>query len=193
MENIPDNLLYKAYSLLLNDDDNKIYFDIYEINGIISAFRSIYSEVNVLIMDVYSILRLSKKYFNNTILYLGNEHSTNIAKYFSEFNDYKLILEISDLNTKTFPYGNPESEPSRCINIGNSFDKRNLKLPPYEDYIPASEEDMEPITIGEKLFYQEEIRKRQIYKQDIENRLDVTNQQSKSEQKEQKKQKVRLV
>ena len=186
MKNIPDNLLHKAYLLLLNDDDNKIYFNINEISDMISALRSICNDINVLIMDVYSILRLSKKYFNNTILYLGDKHSTNIAKYFSEFNNYKLILEISDLNTNTFPYGNLESEPSRCINIGNSFDKINLKLPPYDSYIPASEEDMEPITKGEELFYREEIRKRQIYKQDIENRQELSSQEGINNQPKQK-------
>jgi hypothetical protein len=127
-------------------------------------------------MDVYSILRLSKKYFNNTILYLGDRHSTNVAKYFSEFNNYKLVLEISDLNTKTFPYGTPESQPSRCINIGNSFDSRNLKLPPYDDYIPPSDADMEPISRGEEIFIQEEKKNKEKYKQNIVNQQGVEKQ-----------------
>lgn len=157
MKDIPDNLLHKAYSLLLNEE-KKLYFDDYKIKNTISALRNIYSDVRTLIMDVYSILRLSKKYFNNTILYLGDQHSTNIAKYFSDFNNYQLILEISDLNTKTFPFGNPKSEPSRCINIGNSFDESNLKSAPYDSYSSASEEDMEPITQEEELFYREQKR-----------------------------------
>jgi hypothetical protein len=98
--------------------DGRLNFSYDEFIKIIYFFKGIIEDVRVLIMDIYSIIRISKLYFTNTILYLGDEHSRNIADFFTSYGNYKTKFEKNKNNS---------NNKIRCIDVGNSFSKENLR------------------------------------------------------------------
>lgn len=112
--------------------DGKLYFTYDDLLRILDFFSQITEDVTVLIMDIYSIIRISKLYFINTILYLGDEHSKNIAYFFTNYGNYKIKLEKNNIDNKI-----------RCIDVGNSFSKENLS--------PIIQHNYEELSESEKL------------------------------------------
>lgn len=112
--------------------DGRLNFSYYELIKIIYFFKGIIEDVGVLIMDIYSIIRISKLYFINTILYLGDEHSKNIADFFTNYGNYKIKFKKNNRDIKI-----------RCIDVGNSFSKENLS--------PIIQHNYEELSESEKL------------------------------------------
>lgn len=112
--------------------DGKLNFTYYDLLKIFDFFSKIIEDVTVLIMDIYSIIRISKLYFINTILYLGDEHSKNIADFFTGYGNYKIKFEKNNRDIKI-----------RCIDVGNSFSKENLS--------PIIQHNYEELSESEKL------------------------------------------
>ena len=119
-----DNLSFNHQKQIINRlYESKLNFR--DIIYIASFFANFIWDIQTLIMDIYSIIRLSKNYFDNTILYLGDLHSKNIAKFFEDKLEFELISEVKKIKI--------DEQPNRCINVGDSFKTENLKIPDYLD------------------------------------------------------------
>lgn len=117
--NINDVLIY------LNDtkfsiDDNYFILEPEKYKNVFNFIEKVFDDILVLLMDLYSIIRISKKYQKNVILYFGDFHIVNIKDFFLK-NGYE--LEYS--NTQEYDiYG--ETQPNRCVNIGDSFSEKHF-------------------------------------------------------------------
>ena len=133
LHKLPFNKQKKIRDIIFDRSfDGKLNFTYYDFLRIFNFFSQITKDVTVLIMDIYSIIRISKLYFINTILYLGDEHSKNIADFFTGYGNYKIKFEKNNRVDKL-----------RCIDVGNSFSKENLS--------PITQHYYEELSESEKL------------------------------------------
>ena len=95
--------------------NNDIIFDVPEnINYYNKFLYYIHIKMSVLFMDIYSIIRIMKKYTKNIILYFGDTHIKNIRDFFLK-NGYSEVYSNDKQNLN-------DKQPNRCIDIGDSFD-----------------------------------------------------------------------
>ena len=92
-------------------------------NNIFQIISSLSSNILVFLMDLYSIIRISKKYQKNVILYFGQTHIENIKDFFLD-NEYELVYsDIPGYDLKHMFLG---IQPNRCVKIGDSFTEDHL-------------------------------------------------------------------
>ena len=106
------NKYYKKYVIGIQKEDhledNKFIDKLMEVQQLIYGFMI------DMIMDIYVLFRLFKtikaednKYSDITFLYLGNNHTSNIAEFLIECNFYRSNTSI------------PTNEKKRCIDFKN--------------------------------------------------------------------------
>tara|TARA_Y100000389_G_C17207106_1_gene386596 strand:- start:52 stop:708 length:657 start_codon:yes stop_codon:yes gene_type:complete len=160
---IIDGISDKIDNLSFNHQNkirNRLYGKKLNFEAIIDItrfFANFISDIQTLIMDVYSIIRLSKKYFHNTILYLGELHSENIANFFIYKLGFELINEVKKVSI------DKQRQPNRCIDVGDSFNTDNLKIHDYDAY-DAYEESNKLQSQERKLMEEEDIDSEEIFK-----------------------------
>lgn len=98
--------------------------DAYKLRNNISWIQKLIFDIEVLFMDLYTIIRISKIYQKNVIFYGGDAHCQNIVKFYKSLG-YKIINE-NNINSELDYYKKirlPEINKHFDIIINNYMDK----------------------------------------------------------------------